>query len=51
MPELTLAEFVPLYLERHAASVRHAHDRARCGERLRYATARSATCRCATWSG
>ena len=46
---LTLAEFVPLYMERHAAGVRPRTIEA-LASGWAYATRRSATCRCATWS-
>jgi hypothetical protein len=49
LPELTLAEFVELYLERHAVGVRP-RTIATLRERLGTRCARSATCRCASWS-
>ena len=50
LPELTLAEFVDLYLERHAATVRPRtiDDAARAARAT--PSRRSGTCRCATWS-
>ena len=50
LPELTLGEFVPLYLERHAASVRP-RTITELRKRLRYASAAFGTCRYATWNG
>ena len=50
LPELTLAELVELYLERHAVAVR-GRTIAILRERLGYAIAPSATCRCATSNG
>ncbi len=50
MPDLTLAELIDVYLERHAASVRPPHDRHPARTARATPSAHSATSRCATSS-